>query len=224
MTHTLRESFGNIGRAIADEYRNHGKARGISLELVNGVFDFGDKVADTVKAYAPQAADTAYEKGATIADSARRHGEKLADASRTCFTKVSEDIRKDVRDRNQDQGKTGNADDADAATDDDADAGTYGSGATVQDDGDDASSKSRRENMNAAIRKIDEQIQSISDDRNRIKDEIDSLTHNNPDMTDEESKRVDELVAKDARLKGNLDYLEESRRTFAASIINEPEE
>jgi len=82
MTRSFKDSFARIGGAIAQEYKNHGRLRGISTEILNNAFDAGEKLGDAVRKYAPQAADTAKTQGEKAANVAKTQGGKAVKAAK----------------------------------------------------------------------------------------------------------------------------------------------
>ena len=93
MTRSFKDSFARIGGAVVQEYKEHGRLRGISTEILNDAFDAGEKLGDAVRKYAPQAADTAKTQGENAASAAKTQGEKAVKAAKEYGDKAISKVR-----------------------------------------------------------------------------------------------------------------------------------
>lgn len=93
MTKSFKDSFSRIGGVIAQEYKEHGRLRGISTEILNDAFDAGEKLGNTVRKYAPQAADTAKTQGEKAASVAKTQGEKAVKAAKDYGGKAFDKVK-----------------------------------------------------------------------------------------------------------------------------------
>lgn len=254
MTRSFKDSFARIGGAIAQEYKDHGRLRGISTEILNNAFDAGEKLGDAVRKYAPQAADTAKTQGERAANAAKAQGEKAVKAAKEygnqaiskvrqhggdvaeqvgdAFSKAGENVRNAVSSDEQEnrQNDAVPADDASTAENASADAETdenadSGQSADTGESADEEPSESRDYGINP-----DDAQDAIARIDAQIADKSKELEQVCQQIDSEQAKQspnpniLKDLEDRKSNIKSSIEYLEESKKAFRESTVPESNE
>lgn len=235
MTRSFKDSFARIGGAIAQEYKDHGRLRGISTEILNNAFDAGEKLGDAVRKYAPQAADTAKTQGERAANAAKAQGEKAVKAAKeygdqaiskvrqyggdvaeqagAAFSKAGENVRNAISSDEQEnqQNDAVPADDASTAENASADAETGGNADNGQsaDAGQDSADEEPSESRDYGINPDDAQ-DAIARIDAQIADKSKELEH--------VCQQIDSEQAKQSPDPSILEDLEDRKSNVKSSI------